>query len=59
MVEEAGGRVSDFHGAPFQLSSLQTVASNGLIHDEMLHEFEQIFAGRGLEPLPDPRSYAK
>jgi hypothetical protein len=25
----------------------------------MLHEFEEIFAGRGLEPLPDPREYRK
>ena len=59
LVEEAGGRVTDFRGGPFQLNSRETVASNGLIHDELLREFEQIFAGRGLEPLPDPRSYAK
>ena len=59
LVEEAGGQVSDFHGAPFQLHSRETVASNGVIHAEMLHEFEQIFAGRGLEPLADPREYGK
>jgi myo-inositol-1(or 4)-monophosphatase len=59
LVEEAGGRVTDFHGGPFQLNSRETVASNELIHDALLHEFEQIFAGRGLEPLPDPRGYAK
>ncbi len=59
LVEEAGGRVSDFHGGPFQLHSRETVASNGLIHDALLHEFEQIFAGRGLEPLADPREYLK
>jgi myo-inositol-1(or 4)-monophosphatase len=59
LVEEAGGQVSDFHGGPFQLNSRETVASNGLIHGELLHEFEQIFAGRGLEPLPDPRLSAK
>jgi hypothetical protein len=35
------------------------VASNGLIHDELLGEFEQIFAGRDLEPLADPREYVK
>jgi len=58
-VEEAGGHVSDFHGGPFQLHSRETVASNGLIHDELLREFEQIFAGRDMEPLADPREYVK
>jgi myo-inositol-1(or 4)-monophosphatase len=55
IVEEAGGRVTDFSGGPFNIDSRQTVASNGLIHDALLHEFEEIFAGRGLESLPDPR----
>lgn len=59
IVEEAGGRVTDFQGGPFQLNSRETLASNGLIHDELLHEFQQIFAGRGLEALPDPREYAR
>ena len=59
IVEEAGGRVTDFHGGQFQLNSRETLASNGLLHDALLHEFEQIFSGRGLEPLPDPREYAK
>ena len=59
ILEEAGGRVSDFQGGPFQLNSRETLASNGLIHEALLHEFEEIFAGRGLEPLPDPREYAK
>jgi myo-inositol-1(or 4)-monophosphatase len=59
IVEEAGGRVTDFQGGPFQLNSRETLASNGLIHDELLNEFQQIFAGRGLEALPDPREYAR
>ena len=57
LVEEAGGKVSRFDGSPFELNSRETVASNGLIHAELLHEFEQIFAGEGLEALPDPREY--
>jgi myo-inositol-1(or 4)-monophosphatase len=36
LVEEAGGRVTDFSGAPFQLNSNETLASNGLIHDELV-----------------------
>jgi myo-inositol-1(or 4)-monophosphatase len=59
IVEEAGGRVTDFPGGQFQLNSRETLASNGLLHHVLLHEFEQIFSGRGLEPLPDPREYAK
>jgi hypothetical protein len=30
-----------------------------LIHAAMLQEFEDIFAGRGLEALPDPRAYER
>jgi len=59
IVEEAGGRVTDFSGGPFQLNSRETVASNGQVHAEMLKEFEQIFSGRGLEPLPDPMTYRR
>ena len=59
IVEEAGGRVTDFSGGPFQLDSRETVASNGLVHQALLNEFEAIFKGRGLEELPDPAEYAK
>ena len=59
LVEEAGGRVSDFSGGPFQLNSRETLASNGLVHTALLREFEQIFAGRGLEPLPDLREHRR
>ena len=59
IVEEAGGRVSDFRGGEFQLNSRETLASNGIIHDALLQQFQQIFAGRDLDPLPDPREYAK
>jgi len=52
IVEEAGGKVSDFRGGPFQLDSRETLASNGLVHAELLDEFQKIFAGRDLEPLP-------
>jgi myo-inositol-1(or 4)-monophosphatase len=53
MVEEAGGKVTDFRGGPFQLNSRETLASNGLVHAALLIEFEQIFSGKGLEPLPN------
>jgi len=57
IVEEAGGKVTRFDGSPFELNSRETLASNGLIHDALLREFKDIFAGRGLEALPDPRAY--
>ena len=55
IVEEAGGRVSRFDGSPFVLDSRETLASNGLVHEALVHEFQEIFAGRGLDRLPDPR----
>jgi len=59
IVEEAGGKVTRFDGSPFELNSRETVASNGLIHDAVLREFADIFAGRGLESLPDPQLYER
>jgi myo-inositol-1(or 4)-monophosphatase len=59
IVEEAGGTVTRFDGTPFQLDSREILASNGLIHQELLTNFSEIFAGRGLEPLPSPVEYAK
>ncbi len=59
IVEEAGGRVTDFSGGQFQIASRETLASNGLVHDALLHEFHEIFAGRGLEELASPVEYAK
>ena len=57
IVEEAGGKVTRFDGSPFELNSRETLASNGLLHEALLAEFGEIFAGRGMEPLPDPREY--
>jgi myo-inositol-1(or 4)-monophosphatase len=59
LVQEAGGRVTRFDGSPFRLDSREVLASNGPIHQELLTNFEEIFAGRGLEGLPSPVEYAK
>jgi len=59
IVEEAGGKVTRFDGSPFVIDSKETLASNGVIHGALLREFEDIFAGRGLEALPDPREYKR
>jgi myo-inositol-1(or 4)-monophosphatase len=59
IVREAGGKVTRFDGTPFRLDSHEVLATNGLIHDEVIANFSEIFAGRGLEPLPSPVEYAK
>src|SRR5450631_2078778 len=59
LVQEAGGRVTRFDGSPFRLDSREVLATNGLIHQELITNFEEIFAGRGLEPLPSAVEYAK
>lgn len=53
IVEEAGGKVTNFRGGPFELTSRETVASNRLVHEALLQEFEKVFSSRGLEPLPE------
>ncbi len=36
VVSEAGGRLTDFKNSPFSIYGHEVIASNGLIHDEML-----------------------
>jgi myo-inositol-1(or 4)-monophosphatase len=36
IVTEAGGKLSDFSGKPFSIRGQETLATNGLIHDEMV-----------------------
>ncbi|WP_348265356.1 inositol monophosphatase family protein [Telmatobacter sp. DSM 110680] len=58
LVTEAGGRVSDFAGGEFQLESREVLATNGLIHDEMVALFQNLFAGRELAPIPSAQEFA-
>ena len=57
LVEEAGGRVSDFSGGMYHLDSREVLASNGLIHGELVGLFEDLFAGRNLTPIPTPQEF--
>lgn len=59
LVQEAGGKVTRFDGTPFRLDSREVLASNGLIHQELLTNFAEMFAGRGLEELPSVAEYVK
>jgi myo-inositol-1(or 4)-monophosphatase len=58
LVEEAGGWVTDFSGGKFRLDSREILASNGLIHEELLGLFSDMFAGRDLAPIPTPQEFA-
>lgn len=58
LVTEAGGTMSRFDGSAFRLDSREILATNGLLHDEMLGFFEAMFAGRDLEPIPTPAEFA-
>jgi myo-inositol-1(or 4)-monophosphatase len=43
LVEEAGGRVTGMQGEPFTSRLGHVVASNGVIHQDMLHTIDQFF----------------
>lgn len=59
LVEESGGKVTGFAGEPFKLDSRETLASNGLIHAELVTLFENMFAGRDLTPIPTAQEFAR
>lgn len=59
LVKEAGGVVTRYDGSAWRLDSKETLASNGLIHDEMMRAFAAIFSGKEMEPLPSPEEWSK
>jgi myo-inositol-1(or 4)-monophosphatase len=58
LVQEAGGRVTNFSAGPFSIDSREVLASNTLLHDELLTEFSNIFEGR-VEGIPSAEEYWK
>src|SRR5437016_6747526 len=56
LVQEAGGRVTNFSAGPFSIDSREVLASNGLLHDELMTEFANIFEGR-VEGMPSAVPY--
>ena len=54
LVEEAGGRVTDFAGGHFRLDSREVLASNGLIHEELVGLFQRYV--RGPQSLAHPHA---
>ncbi len=58
LVREAGGMVTYIDGSQFHLISAEVLASNGKIHAPLIHLFEDMMAGRNLEPIPTPQEFA-
>jgi myo-inositol-1(or 4)-monophosphatase len=58
LVLEAGGTVTGFEGSPFKLDSREVLATNGIIDKELIPLFQNMFAGRGLDPIPTPVEFA-
>jgi myo-inositol-1(or 4)-monophosphatase len=52
IVREAGGRVTDMRGGAHSVTSDTVLATNGLIHPDMLQVFAEVFQGRYASPLP-------
>jgi myo-inositol-1(or 4)-monophosphatase len=42
LVLEAGGHVTHYRNEPFVLSSNSIVASNGLIHNQLIHVLDEV-----------------
>jgi myo-inositol-1(or 4)-monophosphatase len=51
LVREAGGIVTDMRGGPFHLRSPHILVDNGLVHEETVALFQEIFAGHFRTPL--------
>jgi myo-inositol-1(or 4)-monophosphatase len=57
MVTEGGGTITYFAGSPFRLASREILASNGRVHGELVQIFEDLFAGRSLNPVVTPQEF--
>ncbi|HUQ92907.1 MAG TPA: inositol monophosphatase family protein [Bryobacteraceae bacterium] len=52
LVREAGGQVTDMKGGIASLTGPHVIADNGLIHDELIALFGEVFRGEYRYPLP-------
>jgi myo-inositol-1(or 4)-monophosphatase len=52
LVEEAGGISRDMKGGEHRLTSPHILADNGLIHEEVVTLFSEIFMGKYRHPMP-------
>lgn len=53
MIREAGGEVSKMRGEALELHADNILADNGLLHEETLALFAEVYAGKYREALPE------
>jgi myo-inositol-1(or 4)-monophosphatase len=53
MIQEAGGVCTDMRGDPLDLPGPHILGDNGLVHEETVALFSEIFAGRYRHALPE------
>src|SRR5579885_3231061 len=58
LIREAGGICTDMHGCPMNLRGAHVLADNGLVHDQIVTLFAEIFQGKFRFPLPEIRAGA-
>lgn len=58
LVMEGGGSITRFDGSPFRVDSSEVLATNGKLGPELVSFFDDMFAGRGLSPIPSPAEFA-
>jgi 3'-phosphoadenosine 5'-phosphosulfate (PAPS) 3'-phosphatase len=57
LIHEAGGVCTDMRGGPMDLHGPHVLGDNGLVHEETVALFAEIFAGKyrhSLPELPEP-----
>jgi myo-inositol-1(or 4)-monophosphatase len=52
LIREAGGKCSDMEGGPANLRGQHLLADNGLVHDQLLAVFSEVFRGEYRHPMP-------
>jgi myo-inositol-1(or 4)-monophosphatase len=55
LVTEAGGRSTDMKGRPHHVRDPHLLVDNGLIHEETLQLFSEVFRGESRFPMPPIR----
>jgi myo-inositol-1(or 4)-monophosphatase len=52
LVTEAGGVCTTMRGGKHEMSSPDVIADNGLLHDELVARFDEVFEGKLRQPIP-------
>jgi myo-inositol-1(or 4)-monophosphatase len=52
LVTEAGGVCTDMRGGVHTMESADVIADNGLLHEELVARFAEVFRGESRQPMP-------